>query len=103
MADKRTSVETDILDYNHWEVQEKHVQKPKPISNVLENRYFRDCRLGESFRLSKWGSLNYPNRATFFNHACDVAGVECKHAYVYHFDPLLSDWITQEEDWRLGF
>ena len=30
-------------------------------------------------------SLNYPNLDHFY-HACDVAGVECKHAYIYR-DP----------------
>jgi hypothetical protein len=30
-------------------------------------------------------SLNYPN-LDYFYHACDVAGVECKHAYIYR-DP----------------
>jgi hypothetical protein len=32
-------------------------------------------------------SLNYPNLDHFY-HACDVAGVECKHAYIYR-DPYL--------------
>jgi hypothetical protein len=32
-------------------------------------------------------SLNYPNLDHFY-HACDVAGVECKHAYMYR-DPYL--------------
>jgi hypothetical protein len=30
-------------------------------------------------------ALNYPN-LDYFYHACDVAGVECKHAYIYR-DP----------------